>query len=197
MLSFQDEMMSHNCSIAAEELLTARVQISRISSITTADHSFDPKQPVKGKRSDAQHMKKTAAAAEHKKKPAAAAEHKDICLPPLGGDVSIRDSRSSFNTVVQQPSQVVQWNRTLVTIVPGHSVPMVGTRETMQALESGGCTDTACVQCEAFLYCIKSARMVICPLCRFISPLNDTEAETETLGLGLTVEQILEARRAE
>lgn len=138
-----------------------------------------------------------------------AISHEDICLP---GSISFRQSKSSsysqpsIDTVIQEPPSrrrqepQEQWSRTMVEIMPGHSVPMIGTSETIHAWDRNQCTDTTCVQCETFLYCIDSASMVLCPACRSISPVETAAAVTTSsqqelvnLGLGMTVEHILEA----
>jgi hypothetical protein len=187
MLSFQD-MMSENKPITAQDAPMDRLRLPRKPYRTAADHQpFRPTPLSQGKF----HV------ASHDKKPTTAAVPQEICLPPLGSGVSSRRSRTSCTDhLVPQPRQE-QWHRTMVDVMPGYSVPMAGTQETMHALDRDHCTDTACVQCETFLYCIDSANMVLCPLCRSISPVSSTGAHSETLGLGLTVEHILEARVTE
>lgn len=185
-LSFQDDMMTRNFPPAAEEVPTARLRVLSKSRMTATDQPLDPALHSKGKVPGSQRKKKNARVTT---------EHKDICLPPLCGRESFRHESviSCIDEVVQQPSPG-QWHRTMVSVFPGHYVPMVGSRETMEALERQCCSDTACVQCETFLHCSDLACMVLCPICHFISPVSDKDSQMEILGLGLTVEQILEAR---
>lgn len=88
------------------------------------------------------------------------------------------------------------WVRPSIDIAPGYSVPLRGTEETLAAFKQDRVFQTECSNCETFLYCISTANMVLCPVCREMSPVltDDPTNETaaESLGMGLTVEFVIE-----
>jgi len=84
------------------------------------------------------------------------------------------------------------WSRPLVEVVPGFALPFHGSKETIHAYHNDNVIHTNCSSCATFLYCIDSASMVLCPSCRSISPVEVRHTEEETLGIGLTVEHVLE-----
>jgi Zn ribbon nucleic-acid-binding protein len=79
-----------------------------------------------------------------------------------------------------------QWDRFQVELLPGHHVPLIGTEETMQAFCEDNVINVECSSCQMFLYCKRTAEMVMCPGCRMISPI-DEGLGGEGLGLGLSV----------
>ena len=91
----------------------------------------------------------------------------------------------------------------MVEVVSGSFVPLIGTRETLDAYRTGSVVDQACFGCNEFLLCCERATLVICPVCRSVSPViavtgRAAEDQTESslggrgglLGLGLTVHLI-------
>lgn len=118
--------------------------------------------------------------------------HADICLPPL--DRGVRKSYSS-PPVLSPRQDEIEWQRRQVDVTPGYSVPLCGALETMHAFQKGRIVHTECASCKSFLYCIDSVRMVLCPTCRSISPVEANTSNrnvAESLGLGLTVEHLIE-----
>jgi hypothetical protein len=78
-----------------------------------------------------------------------------------------------------------------IEVSPGVYLPMRGAVETRQAVRQGSVRPTICVCCETQLYCIMTARYVVCPLCRVVGPVDfqhHVSLEIRGAGLGLTVE---------
>jgi hypothetical protein len=88
----------------------------------------------------------------------------------------------------------------MVEIEPGWFVPLIGTTDTWVAYWSGSVVDQSCMGCNEFLLCSVRSTLVICPVCRIISPvaseIDETSEPTKPfdclLGLGLTVSLIEE-----
>ena len=91
-----------------------------------------------------------------------------------------------------RPTHEEQCERSLVEIVPGYSVAMIGVRESLQAYRSSRCLQYDCTSCKVFLYCIDAATMVLCPVCKTISPLTPSGQAADVMGVGLTIEHLLE-----
>jgi len=90
------------------------------------------------------------------------------------------------------PAAASDDQRPLVEIIPGYSVPFIGSEETWNAF----CQDTAvnflCGGCRLFGYCAGKANFVICPGCRSIQESRGRRADaTESLGLGLSEDDIV------
>ena len=119
----------------------------------------------------------------------------DNRLPPLNRGVM----KSFSSPPVLSPRQdAIEWRRSLIEVAPGYSVPLCGAKETMYAFQKDWITHIECTSCNAFLYCIDSASMVLCPSCRSIGPVEASASNcnvTESLGLGLTIEQVMEELR--
>lgn len=91
----------------------------------------------------------------------------------------------------------------MVEVVSGSFVPLIGTRDTLDAYRTGSVVDQACLGCNEFLLCSDRATLVICPVCRSISPVvgavrrssgdhmaSNLGGRGGILGLGLTVHMI-------
>jgi hypothetical protein len=86
------------------------------------------------------------------------------------------------------------WPRVYIDVAPGFSAQLCGTEESLDALKKDLVNQTECTNCETFLYCINTADMVLCPVCRSISPVDGESDNSiyEKLGLGLTVDVVME-----
>jgi hypothetical protein len=94
----------------------------------------------------------------------------------------------SLKSMLHRPPR--QWDRFQVELLPGHYVPLIGTEETMHAFCEDNVIHIECSSCQLFLYCKRTAEMVMCPGCRMISPIDEVDEvglEAEGLGLGLSV----------
>ncbi|GKY98829.1 hypothetical protein MPSEU_000838900 [Mayamaea pseudoterrestris] len=60
-----------------------------------------------------------------------------------------------------------------IEISPGLSMPLRSSQETIVAVESGYLAQLACLACETFLATVPDCQLVICPACRFLSPVED------------------------
>jgi hypothetical protein len=100
-------------------------------------------------------------------------------------------SGASCSTSDTDNKLYLQCNQKFVEIMPGFSLPLVGTQESLAAYQLGIVSEVECSACATELYCIETASVVLCPLCRSFSPNNSTTAR-EQLGLGLTVELLAE-----
>ena len=76
--------------------------------------------------------------------------------------------------------------RTMVEIVPGEFVPLRGSGETWEAIQTGNVTRSTCTCCSLELMCIADADLVMCPGCRVISPVERGPGGGG-LGLGMSV----------
>lgn len=127
----------------------------------------------------------------------------DIVVPPL--DANDDPPPAPASTVFQRrglaksysspplflPRAEQNWHRAIVDVAPGYTVPLCGAEETRHAFRNDSVIHTECSCCNAFLYCIDDATMVLCPTCRSICPV-EASFSTECLGIGLTVEQVME-----
>jgi hypothetical protein len=116
----------------------------------------------------------------------------DICRRPLK-----RGVRKSFSSppVVLPREDEIEWQRNMVSVIPGYSIPLCGAAETMDAVKKNRIIHTECTSCSSFLYCIDIASMVLCSSCRYISPVESSSSNHnvhECLGLGLTADHATE-----
>jgi hypothetical protein len=120
----------------------------------------------------------------------------DICyVPPAplqsSATIGTNDSTSE-DTSNGEYWDGTTWDRPMIEVAPGYSLPLCGTLETMQALHLDRIIHVECNSCNVFLACINTAGMVLCPGCRTVSPVESTSQHiSPTLGLGLRVEDIL------
>lgn len=82
-------------------------------------------------------------------------------------------------------------DRVLVEVMPGEFVPLRGSAETWKAVRMGHTTQATCFGCMLPLVCINDADMVMCPGCRFVSPVDGIGGGG--LGLGMREEEALAA----
>ena len=77
-----------------------------------------------------------------------------------------------------------------VEIAPGQYMPLRGSAETLEAVESGKASMVSCFACEATLWCVPDADLVVCPDCRILSPLASKQSSPPRVGgvgLGMKV----------
>lgn len=77
----------------------------------------------------------------------------------------------------------------LVEVAPGTFVQLRGSMETWRAIQEGRTTRATCFVCSLSLVCIQNADMVMCPICRDISPVDQSPSSGGGLGLGMTEEE--------
>jgi len=80
------------------------------------------------------------------------------------------DRCSDEERVNENPSQKIQ-----IEVAPGLFMPLRGSDETMDAIESGRARMVICFACNAKLSCVPDCELVICPDCRVVSPVEDDE----------------------
>jgi hypothetical protein len=109
------------------------------------------------------------------------------------------DSYRSFTTEslpVQGEAQVdiVDKHRTRshvdLEVAPGQYMLLRGSAETVEAVESGKASMVSCFACEAALWCVPDADLVLCPDCRIVSPLASKQSiqpGVGGVGLGMKV----------
>jgi hypothetical protein len=79
----------------------------------------------------------------------------------------------------------------MVEVESGGFVPLIGSKDTLEDYRRGSVIDQTCMGCNEFLLCSDRSTMVVCPVCRFISPvMAKTGGFERFLGLGLTVNLI-------
>mmetsp|Transcript_8871 Transcript_8871/g.13735 ORF Transcript_8871/g.13735 Transcript_8871/m.13735 type:complete len:234 (-) Transcript_8871:221-922(-) len=82
-----------------------------------------------------------------------------------------------------------------VEVAPNVFLPLRGSRETHKALEEGNMAPVECLVCNLELLCLWDADLVLCPECRSMTPLSQTDNETggqtnvRRGGLGLGVKR--------
>jgi hypothetical protein len=115
-------------------------------------------------------------------------------------DISAAPAASRGNSSCPAPEM------TMVEVVSGSFVPLIGTQDTLDAYRTGAVVDQACLGCNEFLLCSDRATLVICPVCRSIGPVgvaasadglptgvrmtSNLDGRGALLGLGLTVHMI-------
>jgi hypothetical protein len=113
--------------------------------------------------------------------------HEDICLPPLMVPAMSSPPPPPVETKPEAPS----FRRNLIN-VGEEELPLVGADETTHAHLRGETIDTCCIQCQSVLFCLRTATGVICPACRSISPTEGEVQGARLLGIGLTLEHVLQ-----
>jgi hypothetical protein len=134
-------------------------------------------------RSDASADKFRPAAMKAPPRPAL----QDICLPPLMVPTVSTPPPPPPPTKPEPPSFRRHWIH-----VGDEELPFVGGDETTQAHLRGETMDTCCIQCQAVLFCLRTVAGVVCPVCRSISPTEGDAPEERLLGIGLTLEHVLQ-----
>jgi hypothetical protein len=87
---------------------------------------------------------------------------------------------------------------TIVEVWPGFSAPLRGSNESLMAVAHDYYTPLVCIGCTSRIHCIADAQFIICPICRFISPVDQDTFRGEPLtvdmrwgiGLGFTQETL-------
>ena len=102
-------------------------------------------------------------------------------------------------TVLRHNLQVEEeafFHRNLIEV--GHDViPMSGVAETSHAHKKGHTIDTCCAECNAVMFSVETASMVVCPFCRCVSPIETCSKKkffpTNIIhaGIGLPIEYVL------
>jgi hypothetical protein len=89
--------------------------------------------------------------------------------------------------------------RSMILVSPGHEARLRGAAETWQAIQQDFYLACVCFDCQATLFCILDAWLVLCPHCRVISPIYQNNGDVATnqdggVGLGFTFETLVEAQ---
>jgi len=109
---------------------------------------------------------------------------RDRGLPPQPPSVSSR------TTVLPE--------RPLLEVAPGLLMHLMGTEETMKAIQRGDISVTQCVACSVDIHCHSQSEYVLCPDCRVVSPVNQLDNDTDIaprqgglVGLGIKTDMLL------
>ena len=95
------------------------------------------------------------------------------------------------------PPQPTHSDRPLLEVAPGLLMHLMGTDETMKAIQQGQITVTSCVVCGMDVHCHSESEYVLCPDCRVVSPVNQLDNANMTpqqgglVGLGVKTEMLL------
>lgn len=96
----------------------------------------------------------------------------------------------------QQETRYSSDDDRLVEVIPGTYVKLRGSVETWEAIQMGRTIRSACLSCTVILLCIHDADMVMCPVCKSISPVERDGFGGGGLGLGMSEEEAaMELRR--
>ena len=75
---------------------------------------------------------------------------------------------------------------------------LMGTDETMKAIQRGQITVTSCVVCGMDVHCHSASEYVLCPDCRVVSPVNQLDNAADMapqqgglVGLGIKTEMLI------
>ncbi|CAB9502076.1 expressed unknown protein [Seminavis robusta] len=118
--------------------------------------------------------------------------HHSACqkLPPPRSAASLKSDFSSNYEYAGYDSRVGAFaekpqTSVLVEIQPGFSLPLRGSKETLQAVHDGRVLNTCCLSCCAALLVKDDCDFVICPGCRVVSPVEGGFGTMECVGLGM------------
>lgn len=107
----------------------------------------------------------------------------------LQPEASSRSCVSEQDTHRQEGDEKEKSHQALeVEVAPGEYMPLRGSVETLKAIESGKACIVTCFACEAGLWCVPDADLVLCPDCRILSPLSSKQSSqiwTRRGGVGL------------
>jgi hypothetical protein len=86
-----------------------------------------------------------------------------------------------------------------IAVSPGHEARLRGAAETWQAIQQDFYLPCVCLDCEASLFCILDAWLVLCPHCRVINPIGHDNGDMAAnpdggVGLGITSETLMKAQ---
>lgn len=96
----------------------------------------------------------------------------------VSGSGSELERQSSYRKAGQRHQSIQE-----VEISPGVFLPLHGSEETIQEMESGSLITAICFCCAQRLSCVSLASYVLCPCCRVISPLESSNSGGVGLGL--------------
>jgi hypothetical protein len=105
-------------------------------------------------------------------------------------------SQYQENEKLKPPSNALS----TIVVSPGHEARLRGAAETWQAIQQDFYVPCVCLDCEASLFCILDAWLVLCPHCRALNPIGhddngDMAANPDGgVGLGFTIETLMEAQ---
>lgn len=85
----------------------------------------------------------------------------------------------------QQQKRRGSIERAMIDVKPGMNQPLRLALETKAALKKGFVRQGTCVSCEVPMCCIKDAKFMLCPLCRFITALDCEDESAFGIGLGV------------
>jgi hypothetical protein len=97
----------------------------------------------------------------------------DILIAPpteIPASASVLQDHVEHHHYTEQPTEPI-FHRNFIE-VGNEFVPMSGVDETSLAHKKGHTIDTACVECNAVLFSLETASMVVCPFCRCVSPIE-------------------------
>jgi hypothetical protein len=108
---------------------------------------------------------------------------------------------TSTPTMKQPPHNTTLTSTTTMTIevAPGLSVRLRGADETWRAIQADQYQPCTCLECNATMFCIQDAWLVLCPTCRVASPVHIASAATTAnrdggVGLGFTMDVLAEGQ---
>ena len=85
----------------------------------------------------------------------------------------------------------------MLEVGPGDFLPLRGSKETWQCIQDGSVTVTMCVACNIELHCIDDAKLVVCPDCCMLSPVDQTDSSIHSavqrhgVGVGIKSEDVV------
>mmetsp|Transcript_13860 Transcript_13860/g.21124 ORF Transcript_13860/g.21124 Transcript_13860/m.21124 type:complete len:261 (-) Transcript_13860:39-821(-) len=85
---------------------------------------------------------------------------------------------------IEYPAEPV--DRPLIEISPGHWIELRGSDETLKAFQRNFIRQVTCSCCSNQIQCIEDAAMVLCPICRVVTPIDDVIGRG--LGLGMKMQ---------
>jgi hypothetical protein len=83
-----------------------------------------------------------------------------------------------------------------IEVAPGLSVRLRGADETWRAIQADQYQPCTCLECNATMFCIQDAWLVLCPTCRVASPVNVSATANRDGGvaLGFTMDVLAEGQ---
>jgi hypothetical protein len=103
-------------------------------------------------------------------------------------------------TTMPMDTKMAPAQRSLATmtieVAPGMSVRLRGADETWRAIQADQYQPCTCLECNATMFCIQDAWLVLCPTCRVASPVNVSATNNRDggVGLGFTMDVLAEGQ---
>jgi hypothetical protein len=98
--------------------------------------------------------------------------------PPASYSTTSRSSSDGSRRSVHSRPPTPPVRHSLVEIAPGVSVRLRGADETLEAVRTDYLVSEFCICCQELLHCTRDADMVLCPVCKVVTPLESNRSRS-------------------